>query len=137
MIVDANILLRCVFGAGLPRLAEFARRGGATLETTEHTVAKCWRVIERVAEAVPLDGARRLGAALTLMVRLAPETYAGERPRALRRLREGGVSDWPVLAAALARETDIWSDDVDFFGVGVGVWSSRNVALAFGEAVHG
>lgn len=46
-----------------------------------------------------------------------------------RRLRVGGKSDWPLLAAALAFECPVWSDDIDFFGTGVAVWSTANVMM--------
>jgi predicted nucleic acid-binding protein len=55
------------------------------------------------------------------------EEYEHLRHDADARLREGGKSDWPALAAALALEAEIWSEDVDFFGVGVPVWSTNNV----------
>lgn len=53
--------------------------------------------------------------------------YEHFRAAADRRLAAGGKSDWPALAAALALEAEIWTDDRDFFGVGVPIWSSRNV----------
>ena len=55
------------------------------------------------------------------------EEYDWLRSYADARLREGGKSDWPVLAAAMAFEADIWSGDTDLFGVGVPVWTTDNV----------
>lgn len=55
------------------------------------------------------------------------QVYGDWRGIAASRLREGGQSDWPSLAAAIALDCAIWSEDVDYFGTGVAVWSSRNV----------
>ena len=68
-------------------------------------------------------------------VELVPaDDYDHHRPMADVRLREGGKSDWPALAAALALEGEIWSDDRDYFGVGVPIWSTPNVRFAEAEA---
>lgn len=61
---------------------------------------------------------------------LALEFCTAMETHARRRLHERAQSDWSVLAAALAAEGGIWSHDRDFFGVGVPVWSSRNMIHA-------
>ena len=63
---------------------------------------------------------------------LGQDQYEYMRGAADARLRIGGKSDCPALAAALALEGEIWSEDVDFFGVGVPVWSTANVHLVNG-----
>ena len=37
--------------------------------------------------------------------------------------------DWPILAAALALDCPIWTEDRDFFGVGVATWTSDLVEI--------
>jgi len=68
------------------------------------------------------------------------ENYDYLHAEAHMRLREGGKSDWPGLALAMALECAIWSEDVDYFGTGVAVWSSSNVLrsapLASGSEPH-
>ena len=61
------------------------------------------------------------------------DDYHYLRVSAQGRLREGGKPDWPALAAAMALDGQIWSEDVDFFGVGVPVWSTGNVRFAQAE----
>jgi hypothetical protein len=58
------------------------------------------------------------------------DTFEHLRPQAEARLSVGGKSDWPTLAAAMTFEGAVWTDDRDFFGVGVPVWSSGNVRFA-------
>jgi predicted nucleic acid-binding protein len=76
------------------------------------------------------DAEEVLDAAMDSVALLAPEFYAAKEAEARQRLHEGGQSDWPILAAALAGGGAIWSHDRDFFGVGVPVWSSRNMRFA-------
>ena len=60
---------------------------------------------------------------------VSPEAFEHLQSEAEARLSQGGKSDWPALAAAMAFEGSIWSDDRDFFGVGVPVWASNNIGF--------
>jgi predicted nucleic acid-binding protein len=44
-------------------------------------------------------------------------------------LRDRDESDWPVLAIALALGCAIWSEDQDFFGTGVAVWTTSRIEI--------
>ena len=37
---------------------------------------------------------------------------------------------WPVLAAALALNCAIWTEDTDFFGTGASVWTTNRVEIS-------
>lgn len=37
--------------------------------------------------------------------------------------------DWPIAAAALALDCPIWTEDKDFFGVGIPTWTSDLVEI--------
>lgn len=37
--------------------------------------------------------------------------------------------DWPVLAAALTLNAPVWTEDSDFFGLGVPTWTTANVGI--------
>lgn len=63
------------------------------------------------------------------------EAFEHLQPQAKARLSVGGKSDWPALAAAMAFEGSVWTDDRDFFGVGVPVWSSANICFVEAEAL--
>lgn len=36
-------------------------------------------------------------------------------------------ADWPVVATALALSADIWTNDNDFLGTGVGTWTTETL----------
>jgi predicted nucleic acid-binding protein len=45
------------------------------------------------------------------------------------------IDDWPILAAALALDCPIWTEDMDFFGCGVATWTTDRVDLYLADAV--
>ena len=44
-------------------------------------------------------------------------------------LRQRDVEDWPILATALLFNCPIWTEDKDFFGVGVATWTTANIRM--------
>jgi predicted nucleic acid-binding protein len=38
-------------------------------------------------------------------------------------------NDWPVLATALGLGCDIWTEDPDFFGTGIAVWTTNRIEI--------
>lgn len=126
LVTDTNILVRCSQGRAM-HLAAGLTRAGIDLLTTRYNAAECDRVLQRVFGLDEAQSRAETGDLLSLFAVIEPDSLADAAPAALARLAQGGASDWPVLAAALGYEADIWSDDRDFFGVGVPVWSTRNV----------
>ena len=39
------------------------------------------------------------------------------------------TNNWPILAVALLLNCPIWTEDQDFFGVGVATWTTANIGL--------
>ena len=70
------------------------------------------------------------GIAAAILNVVPPLSYAGDEVAARERLTPRGQPDWPVLAAAIAFDDEIWSNDRDFFGVGVPVWSTPNIQFS-------
>ena len=65
----------------------------------------------------------------------APDVVFGEAERYLparARIERRDPNDWPVLACALTLDCPIWTEDDDFFGVGMPVWTSDRVEIFFG-----
>ncbi|KPF60089.1 hypothetical protein IP88_16250 [alpha proteobacterium AAP81b] len=126
LLIDTNVLVRCCLGRA-SRHVEALRYRGIDLATTAHNVDE---LIDRLANKFLLAADmidQRVQRVLDPIEIVGPEQYAHMRTVAGSRLRAGGQSDWPALAAALAVEGPIWSEDVDFFGVGVPVWCTANL----------
>ena len=63
------------------------------------------------------------------------EAYSGFEAIARQRLTRRDEDDWPVLAAALALGCPIWTEDMDFFGCGVAIWTTDRVEIYLKESV--
>ncbi len=117
----------------MPRVHQIRDRG-VKLATTENNAEELYNTLISKfgysAESADVEVSR----VLEPIELIGADEYKHLRAAADERLRDGGKSDWPALAAALALEGEIWSEDVDFFGVGVPIWSTANVHLVKGEA---
>lgn len=128
MVTDTNILVRCSRGRAMRRVAELRRRG-VDLVTTDRHADELLDVLGRVFGLAEREATAEVARVLRPFEVIDGERYDFLHPTADQRLRTGGKSDWPALAAALALDCAIWSEDIDFFGTGVAVWSSDNVLL--------
>lgn len=87
------------------RITAFVRRRGLEPSLGDELAAACLSAVE--ANIVILDEG----------IYAALEEEARERsPR--------NLSDWPVVASALALSAGIWTHDNDFLGTGVATWTS-------------
>jgi predicted nucleic acid-binding protein len=126
LIVDANILLGAVLGKSLPLLAEIATRDSALLVPARMMVEA--RTVVADQERTKIPGAfDRLLRAEAMVTILEPAHYEHHEGRARDRLYGEGQKDWPLLAAALALDAPIWSNDKHLWGTGVAVWLTRNI----------
>ncbi len=50
-----------------------------------------------------------------------------------KRASDFGAGTRPMLAAALSLSCEIWTEDTDFFGTGVAVWTSDRVEIFLKE----
>jgi len=57
------------------------------------------------------------------------DLYATFENEARQRLRGRDENDWPVLATALGLACAIWTEDVDFFGTGIAVWTTNRIEI--------
>ena len=63
-----------------------------------------------------------------------PEIYSDFENLARLSLAGRDEDDWPILAAALALNCPIWTEDTDFFGCGVATWTTDRVELFLEES---
>jgi predicted nucleic acid-binding protein len=55
--------------------------------------------------------------------------YQAFEAEARQRLTQRDEDDWPVLASALGLAYAIWTEDSDFFGTGVAVWTTSRIEI--------
>ena len=137
LIVDANVLLGAVLGESLTLLSDIAAEGSVLLvplPTMRET-----QLIAADKKRVPAsDAYARLKRIETMVTALEPQHYENREVQARERLSENGQKDWPLLAASLALEAPIWSNDKHLWGTGVAVWRTRNIRYwtAGGASAH-
>jgi predicted nucleic acid-binding protein len=138
LVLDANILIRAALGKRVRTLlaeygnkVQFFATDTAFAEAREHLPV----VLER--RKVPSGPALEYLESLAKLIQIVElEAYAGFESIARRRLSARDVDDWPVLAAALALQCPIWTEDADFFGAGVATWTTDRVELYLRDAAR-
>lgn len=132
LIIDANVVLRTILGKR--RSIARALEAGISLTIAEAQIVETAKVLVR-QQSIPRSQAYDVINDITCSIEVLemPGLYVAEAA-ARARLGPRGQSDWPVLAAALLFDADIWSDDRDLFGVGVAVWCKETIDIAIAQA---
>jgi predicted nucleic acid-binding protein len=137
LVLDANILIRAVFG----------ERVRAILERFEdaadfYSPDVCFDDARRYVSDLCND--RRLDTGLSLSVLdqvgklVSPvdrSLYADREEDARKRIEHRDPDDWPVVAVALMLDFPVWTEDADFFGSGVATWTTKTVEVYLREGV--
>jgi predicted nucleic acid-binding protein len=131
LFVDTNILVRCSRGKAASHVTT-AIANGVTVSTTSRNADEFVGVLQGVFGFAEREAVVEVARILQPFEIVEQDDLLDYRPIADIRLHEGGKSDWPSLAAAIAMDCGIWSDDRDYFGVGVPVWSTANIRFARG-----
>lgn len=132
LVVDANIMVGALLGRSLPLFIGLLEREVEILAPLPMLIEAQER-IERDGRLIEGEAERRLGELLDVVTPIPVEDFAGYEPAARERLEAHSQSDWPLLAAAIALDADIWTKDHDLFGTGVAIWATRNIHFV-GEA---
>lgn len=133
LVLDANILIRAVLGQKV-----------RTLVTTYagqidfFTPAVCFEDARKylpellAKRSLPIEPALNVLDMLARVVQsIESEWLEDFETMARLRLKHRDEQDWPILAAAMALGCPIWTEDADFFGVGVATWTTANVRHFF------
>src|SRR5512146_595445 len=135
LVLDANILLRAVFGKRVP---EILQKYGD--EARFYAPDVCFDDAEKYISAI--SQRRRLDCDLAISVlrqvariveRVDRSLYDEHEDVARQRMRTRDIEDWPVVAAALLLNLPVWTEDQDFFGSGVATWTTYRVTLYLGQ----
>ncbi len=131
LVLDANILIRAVLGSRvLSLLRKYADAVDFIAPDTAFQEAREW--LPEIMDRRQMPVAPAL-AALDLIAGLVPsiecDIYSQHEAVARQRIDKRDEGDWPVLAAALAFDCPIWTEDTDFFGCGVATWTTDRVEL--------
>jgi len=135
LILDANIIIRATLGIRVPDLLEkmspFVR-----FFTPEICVADAYKYLPPLLQKRGIDEQTSI-ASLDAVVRtvnvLDQEIYGLYQNAARKRMRKRDIDDWPIVACSLLLNCPIWTEDADFFGSGVAIWTTDRVEFYLEE----
>src|SRR5271156_2556377 len=135
LILDANILLRAVFGVRVRTLLEAYEDSVAfyTPEVCFSDARKYIPVIAASRQVDPAPGVRVLDKLAGLVQSVDLSLYEEHEVAARERMASRDAADWPVVATSLLLDCPVWTEDKDFFGTGVSTWTTANVELYLRE----
>ena len=131
IILDANILIRSVLGSNVPTLLaklsddiRFFTPDICILEAREHLP----KITAK--KNIPQDlFDERWTWSMNIINEIAAPLYTEYQRQAEERISMRDPEDWPVVACALLLDAHIWTEDKDFFGTGIAVWTTDRITL--------
>jgi len=135
LILDANVLLRAVFGRRVLQILEKYED-----EARFYTPDVCFQDAKRYIPVISKDRGFDVDLSLSVLDQIGRlvegvdrSLYEEYESTARRRIELRDPEDWPVVAVALLLEMPIWTEDQDFFGSGVATWTTGTVELYLQE----
>jgi len=135
LVLDANILIRAVFGVRVRELLE-KYEDVAKFYAPDTCFDDAQKYVPVLSKQRGLDtdlGLSVLDQVGGVVERVDRSLYEGYETNARERIGSRDPDDWPVIATAILLEAPIWTEDQDFFGNGVAVWTTDRVELYLRE----
>ena len=132
IVLDANILVRAVLGRRVRAFLETYAARGVRFFTPDVAFADAGRYLPELLakrQKSSADLATSLEYLRQIIEPVEHDFYGLFESEARLRLRGRDEDDWPVLAAALGLGCPIWTEDADFFGTGVAVWTTSRIEI--------
>jgi predicted nucleic acid-binding protein len=131
LVIDANILIRAVLGKRVrpvfeaySHVVEFLIPEAALDEVKHHLP----RLLRKLGEDPPSKMAL-LKECIDHLEVIESSEYAVFEAQAMERVGRRDRKDWPVVAAALSCDCAIWTEDTDFFGIGIATWTTDRIEI--------
>lgn len=131
LMLDANILLRAVFGIRVRNLLE-TYEDSVSFYAPDICFADARKYIPSISEKRRIDpnpGILVLDHLSRLIEVVDRSLYEEYEVSARERMISRDEEDWPIVAAALLLKCPVWTEDRDFFGSGISIWTTETVEL--------
>jgi len=132
IVLDANILIRAVLGRRVRQLLDTYAASGVRFVAPDIAYDDAQKYLPLLLQkrGKPSDDVPVSLEYLREVVEPVDRDLYGEfETEARERLRGRDESDWPVLATALGLGCPIWTEDADFFGAGIAVWTTSRIEI--------
>jgi|SRR5208282_692444 len=131
LVLDANILIRAVFGFRVSQLLE-TYEDLASFYSPDTCFQEAQEYIPQLAKRRNVDvslASSVLEEVKRIVVAVDRSLYEGYEGPARERIRGRDPDDWPVVAVALMLGLPVWTEDQDFFGSGIPTWTTDRVEV--------
>lgn len=131
LVLDANILLRAVFGVRVRSLLE-TYEDSVSFYSPDVCFADARKYIPSLSEKRRIDpgpGIQVLDHLSRLVEVVDRSLYEEYEISARERMISRDEEDWPIVATALLLRSPVWTEDRDFFGSGISTWTSETIEL--------
>jgi predicted nucleic acid-binding protein len=137
VVLDANILIRAVLGRRVRELIDTYAPQGVRFFAPDVAFADAEKYLPPLLKkrGKPYDISEAVGYLREIIEPVTPEIYAAFESEARLRLRGRDEDDWPVLATALGLACGVWTEDADFFGTGIAIWTTSRIEIFLKEQV--
>lgn len=133
LVLDANIIIRAVLGN---TVRQYLLTFSETVDffTPDICIDEVQRHLptifekRKISPQIPLQVLSHIQKLLQVV---DSSLYQEREFEAKQRIMDRDLNDWPVVAAALLFNCPIWTEDKDFFGVGISVWTTNRIHLFF------
>ncbi|WP_310416708.1 PIN domain-containing protein [Chamaesiphon sp. OTE_8_metabat_110] len=131
IVLDANIVVRAVLGKKVRDLIqEFSPTTQFfTPDLCLDDAVKYLPILFQKRNLPPDEALAVLAGLIHLIEIVDAAVYSGYEVEAKQRIAARDVNDWPIVAAALLLDCPIWTEDNDFFGCGVAIWTIDRIRL--------
>lgn len=132
IVLDANILIRAILGRRVRGILEKYSARGIQFISPDVAFYDAKKYLPLLLEKRGKSYEEVSASINYLRIMVDPvdrKLYQSFENESRERLRGRDEDDWPVLACALAFACDIWTEDTDFFGTGIAVWSTSSIDI--------
>ncbi len=132
IVLDANILIRGVLGRRVRQIIDTYEPQGLRFFTPDvafDDAEKYLPLLLKKRGKPHADLPASLDYLRKIVEPIPSELYSLFENEARLRLRGRDEDDWPVLATALGLACGVWTEDADFFGTGIAVWTTNSVEI--------
>lgn len=133
LVLDANILIRAVLGNKVRELL-IAHSDSVEFFTPDICVEDAQKYLPIILgkRDIPVEPALEVLASLKPLLQIVDKgIYQEYATEAQQRIKKRDIHDWPVVATALILNSPVWTEDQDFFGSGLSVWTTDRIHLFF------
>ena len=131
IVLDANILIRAVLGNKVRNLLlDFHEIVDFLVPDICLKDAEKYLPIIFEKRSIPPELGMQVLSDLQCIIKIIDESiYQQYAMEAKLRIRNRDVNDWPIIATAMTFACPIWTEDQDFFGSGISIWTTDRVHI--------